>query len=93
MRIELILKEVERLRKLMHETALYKGISHPEVLHISQQLDKKLNEYDATIYKKYDPLEVECNQIRKVSQRSIQQLRLISKTRASIREKIVSTQQ
>lgn len=46
MDIEMILNEVERLRDLMHRTALSKGISHPDVLIISQNLDKKLNEYN-----------------------------------------------
>lgn len=56
MKIETILEEVERLRKLMHEMALYKGISHPEVLHLSQQLDKRLNEYNDIIYRKCERL-------------------------------------
>lgn len=56
MRIEFILKEVERLRELMHETAIQKGISHPEVLLISQKLDKWLNAYD----KKYKGKDAGC---------------------------------
>jgi hypothetical protein len=29
----------------MHETAINKGISHPEVLMVSQELDKVINEF------------------------------------------------
>jgi hypothetical protein len=36
--------KLERLRKKMHEEALKKGISHKDVLRMSQLLDKKLNE-------------------------------------------------
>ncbi|MDD4599941.1 MAG: aspartyl-phosphate phosphatase Spo0E family protein [Negativicutes bacterium] len=45
---ELFVK-IELLRKMMHEAALEKGISHPEVLKISQKLDSILNE----CYKQY----------------------------------------
>jgi len=32
------------LRKIMHQIALEKGISHPDVLWISQRLDEVMNE-------------------------------------------------
>jgi len=35
---------IECLRQEMHLTALEKGISHPDVLRISQRLDKAINE-------------------------------------------------
>jgi len=41
-----VIKDVEVLREKMHKIALAKGISHPEVLEISQKLDLKLNEYN-----------------------------------------------
>jgi len=36
--------QVECLRQKMHVTALEKGISHPDVLIISQRLDEVINE-------------------------------------------------
>lgn len=36
--------KIEFLRQMMHEIAIEKGISHPEVLKISQKLDAVLNE-------------------------------------------------
>jgi len=36
--------QIECLRQRMHVMALEKGISHPEVLMISQQLDAAMNE-------------------------------------------------
>lgn len=44
-----IIKDIEVLREKMHKAALAKGISHPEVLKISQRLDLKLNEYNRMI--------------------------------------------
>ncbi|MEG6585773.1 aspartyl-phosphate phosphatase Spo0E family protein [Dendrosporobacter sp. 1207_IL3150] len=41
-----LLISVELLREIMHKTALEKGISHPDVLLLSQILDGKLNEYE-----------------------------------------------
>ena len=38
-------EKIECLRQKMHATALTKGISHPEVLMISQQLDEVINEF------------------------------------------------
>ncbi len=49
MKTEILLREIERLRELMHKMALHKGVSHPEVLQISQQLDQILNEYSTMI--------------------------------------------
>ncbi len=43
--LEDILVRLENLRRLLHEVALEKGISHPEVLMISQKLDSVINEY------------------------------------------------
>lgn len=43
--LEDTLVRLENLRRLLHETALEKGISHPEVLMISQKLDSVINEY------------------------------------------------
>lgn len=37
--------KIEKLRQIMHMTALQKGISHPEVLLISQQTDEAINEF------------------------------------------------
>lgn len=42
--MEDILSKIEFLRQRMHEVATEKGISHPEVLNISQKLDAVLNE-------------------------------------------------
>ena len=46
-------EKIECLRQKMHITALEKGISHPQVLKISQQLDEVINEFynDARIQK------------------------------------------
>lgn len=45
--------KIEHLRQRMHEIALEKGISHPEVLMVSQRLDEAINEFynDALIQK------------------------------------------
>jgi len=43
--VEYLRERVEGLRLKMHVTALEKGISHPEVLKISQQLDEVINEF------------------------------------------------
>jgi len=46
--------KIEYLRRRMHEIALEKGISHPDVLRISQMLDEAINEfYDVGLIKKY----------------------------------------
>lgn len=37
--------KTEWLRQRMHEIALEKGISHPEVLMVSQRLDEVINEF------------------------------------------------
>jgi hypothetical protein len=37
--------KIEYLRQRMHEIALEKGISHPEVLIVSQRLDEAINEF------------------------------------------------
>jgi len=45
--------KIECLRQRMHVVALEKGISHPEVLMISQKLDAIMNElYKADFLKK-----------------------------------------
>lgn len=36
--------KIEYLRKKMHVTALEKGISHPDVLIVSQRLDEVINQ-------------------------------------------------
>jgi len=38
-------EKIECLRQKMHVIALKKGIEHPEVLKISRQLDKAINEF------------------------------------------------
>jgi len=43
--VENLCYKIELLRHRMHVTALEKGISHPEVLMISQKLDKVINEF------------------------------------------------
>jgi hypothetical protein len=43
--VEYLGEKIEYLRQKMHATALSKGISHPEVLMISQQLDEVINEF------------------------------------------------
>ncbi len=43
-RISAIRIKIERLRKKMYDLALEKGISHQDVLRISQFIDRKLNE-------------------------------------------------
>ncbi len=47
-----VLIRLEDLRRLLHETAREKGISHPDVLSVSQLLDKTLNEYYILILRK-----------------------------------------
>jgi len=42
--METLWRSIECLRQKMHATALKKGISHPEVLMISQSLDEVINE-------------------------------------------------
>jgi len=42
-----IISKIERLRRKMCEAALRKGISHGDVLRMSQLLDKRLNKYYA----------------------------------------------
>ena len=37
--------KIEYLRQKLHVTALEKGISHPDVLMISSELDKAINEF------------------------------------------------
>jgi hypothetical protein len=45
--------KIEYLRQKMHVTALNKGISHPDVLMISQRLDKVINElYNVNLIQK-----------------------------------------
>jgi hypothetical protein len=43
--VEYLQERIECLRQKMHATARTKGISHPEVLMISQQLDEVINEF------------------------------------------------
>jgi len=43
--MENLLHKIEFLRKRMHATAFKKGLSHPNVLLISQILDKAINEF------------------------------------------------
>lgn len=38
-------EKIECLRKKMHITALEKGVSNPEVLKISQELDEVINDF------------------------------------------------
>ncbi|WP_164984996.1 aspartyl-phosphate phosphatase Spo0E family protein [Ammoniphilus sp. CFH 90114] len=40
-----ILEKIEQLRKKMHAMVMIKGMSSPEVLHVSQELDVVLNQY------------------------------------------------
>jgi len=42
--METLWRRIECLRQKMHATALKKGISHPDVLMISQKLDEVMNE-------------------------------------------------
>jgi len=42
--METLWRRIECLRQKMHATALTKGISHPDVLMISQKLDEVMNE-------------------------------------------------
>jgi len=42
--VENLWYKIECLRQKMHVTALKKGISHPEVLMVSQRLDETINE-------------------------------------------------
>jgi len=45
--------KIEILRQKMHEIALEKGISHPDVLRASQRLDEVINEfYNVNLIKK-----------------------------------------
>lgn len=40
-----LLARIETMRQLMHDLASKKGITHPDVLLISQELDMVLNRY------------------------------------------------
>ena len=40
-----ILGEIEKLRHFMHNQGLIKGMRHPDVLKISQEIDVLLNKY------------------------------------------------
>ena len=42
---------IEELRDVMHQTALKKGISHPEVLQVSQTIDLLIIQYYEMNYK------------------------------------------
>lgn len=42
--MENLQKKIECLRQKMHDIALEKGISHPDVLVASQKLDEAINE-------------------------------------------------
>lgn len=50
--LEEILAKLERLRERMHATAIEKGISHPDVLSVSQLLDSVINEYYSLVLQK-----------------------------------------
>ena len=43
--MEYLLCKIECLRKEMHVTALENGISHPDVLIVSQRLDEVINTF------------------------------------------------
>ena len=43
--MENLLYQIECLRQEMHVTTLEKGISHPDVLVLSQRLDKVINKF------------------------------------------------
>lgn len=42
--MEELFGKIEFMRQMMHEAVLKKGLSHPDVLQISQNLDMILNE-------------------------------------------------
>ncbi|WP_240675755.1 aspartyl-phosphate phosphatase Spo0E family protein [Ammoniphilus sp. CFH 90114] len=44
-KIDILVEKIEKLREDMHNLAGRKGISSPEVLTISQQIDVELNHY------------------------------------------------
>lgn len=50
--LEEILAKLEWLRECMHATAIEKGISHPDVLSVSQLLDSVINEYYSLVLQK-----------------------------------------
>lgn len=43
--MENLWRKIEILRQRMHELALERGISHPDVLMVSQRLDELINEF------------------------------------------------
>lgn len=45
LKIDCLMEKIEKLREDMHCIARMKGISSPEVLSISQQIDMELNKY------------------------------------------------
>ena len=42
--MEFLCSKIEELRQQMHVMALERGISHPDVLVVSQKLDEAINE-------------------------------------------------
>ena len=49
--------KIEKLRQIMHITAVEKGISHPDVLLISQRIDEAVNEfYNVSLNKHSDKI-------------------------------------
>jgi hypothetical protein len=40
-----ILGEIEKVREFMHKQGMLKGMRHPDVLKISQEIDVLLNKY------------------------------------------------
>ncbi|MEW9672288.1 Spo0E family sporulation regulatory protein-aspartic acid phosphatase [Ammoniphilus sp. 3BR4] len=44
-KVESLVEKIEKLREDMHRLARRKGITSPEVLYISQQIDVELNNY------------------------------------------------
>jgi len=45
--VENLWYKIECLRQEMHVAAMQKGISHPDVLRVSQRLDEVINEFYA----------------------------------------------
>ena len=43
--VKTLLNKIEDLRQKMHVTALEKGITHPDVLMVTQRLDEVINKF------------------------------------------------
>ncbi len=63
-----VLVELDILRQDVHETAIRKGLSHPDVLNLSQKLDSVLSECNYAYYMEYIRADFVVHSPRKMDQ-------------------------